>query len=44
MFNSLYTEEKWGLRLMYVDMSITDIGLDEFPDRGDVGRKGHKVL
>lgn len=29
---------------MYVDMSITVIGLDEFPDRGDVGRKGHQVL
>lgn len=44
MFNSLYAEEKWGLGLMYVDMRVTVVGLDEFPDRGNVGRKGNQVL
>lgn len=30
--------------LMYMDISITVIGLDDFADRGNVGRKGDQVL
>lgn len=29
---------------MYMDVRVTVVGLDEFPDRGNVGRKGNQVL